>query len=128
MNLDQSFSILFWLNKCKASKGVAPIYARITIDGKRAECSTSRTIKPEYWNSETGLPHSKYYLAKPMAEYLRQTEVEIQRHYNILLTTREYVTAEDVKRSFRGVKEHHKTLGELLSQFCQKTGGASRAK
>lgn len=121
MNLDQSFSILFWLNKCKAnSKGLAPIYVRITVDGKRAECSTSKSIKSEHWNSNKGLPEPNYYLAKPISEYLRQTEVEINRHFNILLSTTEYVTAEDVKRSYKGTKESHKSLLQLFTQYIRK--------
>lgn len=126
MNLDQSFSILFWLHKTKInSDGMAPIYVRITIDGKRAECSTSKVIRPKGWNSKRGLPKPSYYLAKPISDYIRQTEAEIHKYYNVLLTTKEYVTADDVKRSFRGIKApgikvHHKSLLELLTQFIKK--------
>jgi len=99
---------------------MAPIYARITVDGKRAECSTSKSIKPEYWNSNKGLPDANYYLAKPISEYLRQTEVEINRHFNILLSTSEYVSADDVKRSYKGTKETHKSLLQLFTQYIGK--------
>ncbi|MGD1892722.1 MAG: hypothetical protein ACFB15_19305 [Cyclobacteriaceae bacterium] len=35
--MHQSFSVIFWIKRGKADKtGKAPIYARITIDGKRA--------------------------------------------------------------------------------------------
>jgi integrase len=116
--LDQKFSILFWINKSKINaNGQAPIWVRITIDGKRAECSTSKHIKPEHWDSELGLPDSKYYLANSLKQYLRQVEVEINRHYNILISTTEYVTAENVKKSYKGVKENYITFLELFDQF-----------
>jgi hypothetical protein len=42
MNLDQTFSILFWLRRHKTDKkGYAPIWIRITVDGQRTECSTA---------------------------------------------------------------------------------------
>lgn len=125
MNLDQSFSVLFWLNRNKVTDdGEAPIYMRITIDGKRAECSTMRYIKPEYWDSSRGLPVSKYHLAKPLKEYFRQMEAEVYKHYNVLLASREYVTSQDLKNSFRGikveVKVQHKSLLEVLAQFTKR--------
>jgi len=42
--------------------------------------------------------------------YLQKVEVKITRHYNILLSTTEYVAAQYIKRSYRGIKEKHKTL------------------
>ncbi len=48
MNLDQSFSILFWLHKTKInSDGMAPIYIRITIDGKRARMFNVKNDKAQ---------------------------------------------------------------------------------
>ena len=34
----------------KDSNGEAPIYLRITINGERAEISTSRRINPDMWD------------------------------------------------------------------------------
>jgi hypothetical protein len=116
--VDQKFSILFWINKSKINaSGQAPIWIRITIDGKRAECSTSKRIDPENWDSCTGFPNNKYYLANSIKNYLHQVEVEINRHYNILLSTTEFVTAEDVKKSHKGVKENFITFIELFDQY-----------
>lgn len=50
MNLNQTFAILFRLNYSKAnSKGLVPIWTRITIDGQRAECSTGKQVEPKHW-------------------------------------------------------------------------------
>ena len=37
MGSSRTFSIHFWLNTAKCKDGFAPIYARVTVDGKRAE-------------------------------------------------------------------------------------------
>jgi Arm DNA-binding domain len=56
MAVNQKLSILFWLNRSKVnSKGLAPIWVRITINGMRVECSTGKTILPEHWGTNLGL-------------------------------------------------------------------------
>jgi len=42
MQTSKTFSIHFWLNMAKKKNGIAPIYARITVNGKRAEISLKR--------------------------------------------------------------------------------------
>ncbi len=49
-----TFSILFFLQKNKATlDGKAPIYARITVNGKRAQISIQRKVLLEKWDSTT---------------------------------------------------------------------------
>lgn len=103
---DQNYSVLFWLNKSKMNaKGTAPIWARITVEGKRAECSTSNNIEPDFWNADAGLPTSDYHLAGTLKQQLRRVEVEINKHYNMLASTTEYVTADDIKASYLGKRK-----------------------
>jgi hypothetical protein len=47
MKTTQTFSILFWANKAKSTSDGLPLFARITIDGKRAEISLKRKVDPE---------------------------------------------------------------------------------
>lgn len=58
--------IIFYLSKKKAnSKGLAPIYVRITTQGKRVELSIGHSINPENWvngeikGNSDGLSHIK---------------------------------------------------------------------
>jgi site-specific recombinase XerD len=123
MNLDQTFSILFWLRRHKTDKkGLAPIWIRITVDGKRAECSTSRKILSEHWDAENGAASNGCPTAKVINDYLASVRVEITRRYNILLTTKDYVSAEDVKENFRGKKAVEKpktTVRGLYNDFIK---------
>ena len=44
--MNKTFGLLFYLKKSKVdAQGKCPIYLRITIDGKRTEISTKRTIE-----------------------------------------------------------------------------------
>ncbi|SEB21505.1 Arm DNA-binding domain-containing protein [Pedobacter hartonius] len=50
-----TFSLLFYLKKPKNYlKGAAPIYLRITVDGKRAELSASRECDPPVMEHQKG--------------------------------------------------------------------------
>jgi hypothetical protein len=49
-----TFSILFWINQSKSRNGLAPIYARITVGGKRVEISLKRSISYEAWDNAKG--------------------------------------------------------------------------
>jgi len=120
MNLNQTFSILFWLHKARTTKqGLAPIWVRITVDGKRAQCSTQKQIYPKFWDAENSKVSDKYSESRLINDYLTLVKADILRHYNILLSTKDFVTADDVKNSYKGVKEIKKTFLQLFKQFNQ---------
>jgi Phage integrase SAM-like domain/Arm DNA-binding domain len=120
MNLNQTFSILFWLNKAKMNaRGFAPIWVRITIDGKRAESSLKRQILAQHWDHDNGRASKSCADRDTINQYLIMVQAQISKHYNILLTTKDYVTAEDVKKSYCGTKEVKKTFFQLFDQYLQ---------
>ncbi|UII31631.1 Arm DNA-binding domain-containing protein [Fulvivirga ulvae] len=43
------------MKKYKARNGKAPIYARITVDGKRADLSMKRSVEFSSWNNHKGM-------------------------------------------------------------------------
>ena len=45
-----TFGILFWLKLANAKNGKAPLYARITVNGKRAELSLKQKITISNWD------------------------------------------------------------------------------
>lgn len=120
MNFNQTFSILFWLNKAKMNKqGLIPIWIRITVDGKRAECSTQKQIHPKFWDAENNKVSEKFSEARSINDYLTLVKADLLRHYNILLSTKDVVTSDDVKNSYKGIKEIKKTFLQLFRQFQQ---------
>ncbi len=48
-----TFSILFWLNVTKSKNGVAPIYARVTVNSRRAEISLKRSYPVFSWDNNS---------------------------------------------------------------------------
>jgi integrase len=120
MNLNQTFAILFWLKKTKMNKqGLAPIWVRITVDGARAEFSTQKQIYPRFWDAENNLALKEFSEAKATNDFLTLVKADILRHYNMLISTKEVVTAVDVKNSYKGIKEIKKTFLQLFRQYNQ---------
>jgi len=55
--VNNTFGVTFYLKKQKATQsGKAPIYARITVNGKRLEISVKRFIEDKSWNPVKGMP------------------------------------------------------------------------
>jgi hypothetical protein len=51
--MNTTITILFYVKRAKANtQGLAPIFQRITIDGKRLESSTGKFVFPDKWSSE----------------------------------------------------------------------------
>lgn len=120
MNLNQTAYITFWLNKAKTNKqGLTPIWLRITINKKRAECSSQKFVHAKHWDIEHSRVRSSCSDANSINDYLDLVKAEVLRHYNILLTTKDVVTADDVKNSYKGVKEVKKTFFQLFDQYMQ---------
>lgn len=51
--MNTKVSVLFYAKKSKAKNNLSvPVYLRITVNGKRAEFSTGKTVDSSKWSSE----------------------------------------------------------------------------
>lgn len=120
MNLSQNLSITFRLNFSKKnSKGLIPIWCRITLDGRRAEFSTSHKILQEHWDPENNRVKNKCLASDVINETLEGTRFELMKLYNVLLASKQYVTAEDIKKGYKGEQERQVMFFEMFEQFYQ---------
>ena len=101
-------------------QGRVPIWVRITVDGKRAEFSTQKQIHPTSWNPNKNRVSENSSDGQSINQYLTLLEADIQKHYNILLSAKDVVTAIDVRNSYRGIKEISKTFFHLFDQYKQR--------
>jgi hypothetical protein len=50
-----NLSILIWANRSKAdTKGMVPLYAKVTFQGKRSEISQNLRVDPDKWDAKLG--------------------------------------------------------------------------
>src|SRR4051794_13681720 len=104
MNL--SFKTLFFLKKGKGYKaGPLPVYLRVTINGKRAECSIQRSCEPTRWNQkkERAIGSNKESVQlNSYLEVIQGTIFEIQKK---AVLNKAALTAEQVVANLQNRKE-----------------------
>jgi len=70
MGTSRTFSIHFWINTAKRKGDLAPIYAWVTVDGKRAEISLKRQTSVTYWDTKSKKTTSRTTEGKELNAYL----------------------------------------------------------
>lgn len=113
-NMTNSFGVTFYLRKYKTTNGKAPIYARITVDGRRAEISTKRSIDEKNWNSKKGMTRGSRDEIRSLNIFLEQVRSQIVERYQEILLQKKFVTAEAVKDKFIGAENTEYTLSKLM--------------
>ena len=136
MKTKLTFRILFWLNLAKTKHTLAPIYARVTVNGRRAEISLRRQCHPESWDDRAHRIKGRNIEATVLNNYLDAKYSKLLQCYEDLLKEDGIITATAIKSRFLGadgtfkslkdVLEHHKTtMGDVLKPGTLKNYGAT---
>ncbi|MFD2832487.1 Arm DNA-binding domain-containing protein [Gramella sp. AN32] len=102
MKTSKTFSIHFWLSTAKKKDDSAPIYARITVDGKRAEISLKRSISVTYWDTRSKRANWRVPAGKALNVYLDQVYADLLACHKQLLGESKYGTAQAIKAKYLG--------------------------
>jgi hypothetical protein len=114
MKTSNTFSILFWAKLASAKNGKATLYARITINGKRAELSLKRKIIISDWNAKKNRLNGISEEAKLINNYLKQVNAELFQSYQKLNSENKLVTSSIVKSHFLGNDENNYALSTII--------------
>ncbi|MBC9909088.1 site-specific integrase [Chitinophaga varians] len=113
MKVNEHLSVLFLLEKSKASSnGSVPITIRLTVDGVRSEMSLGQKILPSHWDQQSenvsldAHPNKKE--AALLYSIISQALNDLKTHYFFLSQKYEYVSADLLKKSYKGLL----TIGE----------------
>ena len=109
-----TFGIHFVLRMNKIINGIAPIYARITVDSKRCEVSVKSKIALENWNSGKGMAKSNLIENKQLNSYLEQIRTMMVQYYQELVLRKQVPTPEAIKNKFLGLEVSDMTLCKLI--------------
>ena len=103
LNNSSSFSVLFWTNKAKSTKeGMVPLYARVTVDGKRVEISLKRKVNIKKWDASTGFMKGSGDDVRVTNNYINETNNFLFEIYSNFRKKDTAVTAEGIKMMFTG--------------------------
>nr|WP_190809223.1 site-specific integrase [Flagellimonas sp. S3867] len=119
----KTFKVLLWQNGAKAKNGLAPIYARITIRGRRAEISTGRNCPVANWDSKTSRIVGRSEGARALNQELERIKHRLHECYKELLDQGTFVDARAVKSRYLGEDRKGRTLLEIVDYHGQKMEG-----
>jgi integrase len=125
-------TILFWLRKNCSSNPKIPIYARITIHGKRSEVVTKCLTNSFDWDAKSQKVMSKSVDATATNNRLTKIKAKLLSCYEKLADAKDVVTAQDVKKKYLGIansprmlieiiKQHNSSLRKLIGKGSNKT-------
>ncbi len=115
MKTNQNYSIRFLIKPGKTKSAKAPIYCRITVNGKRAEISLKRFIEPAKWLTSLGRVKGNSEEARMINLNIELFSNDVLRHYNMLLMEGKHIDSNVIKNSVLGVYEKQYTLIESFN-------------
>lgn len=102
MKSRQHLSILFYLNRKKATRKGIPIYIRLTIDGEESELSLGKKVRTGYeWDNEKKRVTGDGDDAIEINTAIADARKEINSHFTVLCAAYDNVTPEMLKASYK---------------------------
>lgn len=112
-----TFHVLFYLKRNAAKKdGLVPVMCRITVNGKIAQFSCKLDVDEKLWNVELGRMCGRSITAMETNRKLDKIRVGVNRAYQEVFDTDNYVTAEKVRNSYLGMGINNKALMAVFRQ------------
>ena len=114
MKNSNTFSILFWLKQANAKNGKAPLYARITVNGKRAELSLKRKLSISDWDTNKNKLKGLSIEAKQVNNYIKQVNAQLFESYHKLKIENKLITSSIIKSCFLGNDNNSHSLLDII--------------
>jgi hypothetical protein len=121
MRTSNTFAILFWAYSSRAKDNQVPIYARITVNGKKVNISLKYKADMRIWDSNKQRAKGNSETARILNQYLNQVNAQIVQCYQDLKFKGQLITAELIKADYLGEGGNTKTLQNLLEYHTKKT-------
>ena len=107
--------LLFWQYKSKINKkGLAPLYLRITVDGRKTEYATGQSIEPEKWDSANGMVKARASEAQRINGALSVIHTKTLKIIDSFNLHDQTFTTEMIKAKLSGKDDTRKTLIQVF--------------
>ena len=110
-----TFGVVFYLRKQKATaQGNAPIYARITVNGRRTEISVKRSVPVSGWDTKKGLAKGSREETAELNRFLSRFKAKILDAYQEMVLSGTMVDGAVIRERVTGSAQLGRTLGNLM--------------
>ena len=119
--MNAKISSTFLLKTAKTnSKGLIPIYLRITVDGKRFEISTQKFVEKSKWSSEMKKMKGTNDEARSVNEYLNLLNNKVFDAQKQLMLENKEITFETLRNKIIGKEEKAITIVKVFKEHNYK--------
>ncbi|HLU85658.1 MAG TPA: site-specific integrase [Vicingaceae bacterium] len=115
MKTNTTFSVLFFTRKLSNSAEKLSIYARITLNGKRAEISLKRIVQVNDWDANRARCRGNTSKIRFLNAYLDEVHSKLLDCHKQLFAEGKVISANSIKARFLGEDENHKTLRDIIN-------------
>ena len=115
MKTSSSFSILFWVNLSRTKNSNASLYARITVNGKRAAISLNRKVLITDWDRDRNRAKGTGQKSRILNTYLDETYNQLFQAYQDLKSEHKQITAQAIKARFLGLDEINRSVMDIIN-------------
>ena len=116
------YHVHFYIRKEKINKtGMAPIYLRLVVQGKRVEYSISRKVNPMFWNPTSEKVMGNNREAKEVNDHIANLRHKLNKVHQTFIDNDIEVTAKDLMYKLRGgSRRKSKLLLEVFKEHNEK--------
>lgn len=114
MQSQSTFSLSFWISSTRAINNYVSVYARITVNGKRANISLKRKVKVSEWDSNKGRAKGNKQENRLLNRYLDQVKNRIYEAHDQLVKEKVFICAQSIKSRFLGEDKEEYSLLTLI--------------
>ncbi len=114
MQKNSTFTVIFFTRKSRSNLKELSIYARITVDGQRAEISLKRCIEVCNWDNSKARARGISSNSRNLNKYLDQVYGQLLDCHRQLLEEFKIISAKSIKARYLGEDDQLKTLNELI--------------
>lgn len=113
-------AVLFYIKKSKVDQeGKSIVYLRITVEGRRAECSTRKKVSVNHWNARSSKAVGNTQESYLLNSYLSKIKNDIFQHYQRMLQDEEVITAMTLRDRYLSKGKKSKMLLEIFEDHNQ---------
>ena len=115
MKTSSTFSILFWADFPRAKEKQASIYARITVNGKRATISLKRKVEVSDWDAHKNRARGTSQKTRTLNNYLDEVYSSIFKCYQDLKMEHKVITSQTIKARYLGEDEQNHSVIDIIN-------------
>ncbi|WP_047415353.1 site-specific integrase [Cellulophaga sp. Hel_I_12] len=123
MKTTATFSILFWADSARAKNKQAAIYARITVNGKRATLSLKRKVLIFDWDAHKGRVRGTNQHSRILNNYLEEVNSSLFKSYQDLKNERKLITSQAIKSRYLGEDQQNYSINDIIRYHTEDMEG-----